>query len=34
VQADVRLALAARGGENAQCVLVGSTVKAYTYPNG
>src|SRR5205085_2744475 len=34
VQADVRLALAAPGGENAQCVLVGSTVKAYTYPNG
>lgn len=30
---DVRLALATIGGESGQCVLVGSTVKAYTYPN-
>ena len=29
----VRLALATIGGESGQCVLVGSTVKAYTYPN-
>jgi hypothetical protein len=30
---DVRLALSTIGGESGQCVLVGSTVKAYTYPN-
>jgi hypothetical protein len=30
---DVRLALSTVGGESGQCVLVGSTVKAYTYPN-
>jgi hypothetical protein len=34
LQADVRLALATVGGESGQCVLVGSAVKAYTYPNG
>jgi hypothetical protein len=31
--ADVRLALATIGGESGQCVLVGSSVNAYTYPN-
>ncbi len=31
--ADVSLALATIGGESGQCVLVGSTVGAYTYPN-
>ena len=30
---DVRLALSTTGGDSGQCVLVGSTVKAYTYPN-
>jgi hypothetical protein len=34
LRADVRLALATIGGESGQCVLVGSTVNAYTYPNG
>jgi hypothetical protein len=33
LRADVRIALAAIGGETGQCVLVGSTVNAYTYPN-
>jgi len=33
LRADVRLALTAIGGESGQCVLVGSTVNAYTYPN-
>jgi hypothetical protein len=32
LRADVRLALAASGGETGECVLVGSTVNAYTYP--
>ena len=33
LRADVRLALATVGGESGQCVLVGSTVNADTYPN-
>lgn len=33
LRADVSLALATIGGESGQCVLVGSTVGAYTYPN-
>lgn len=33
LRADVRLALTAIGGESGQCVLVGSTVRAYTYLN-
>jgi hypothetical protein len=33
IRADVRLALATIGGESGQCVLVGSSVNAYTYPN-
>jgi hypothetical protein len=33
LRADVRLALATIGGESGQCVLVGSTVAADTYPN-
>jgi hypothetical protein len=33
LRADVRLALTTIGGESGQCVLVGSTVNAYTYPN-
>ncbi len=33
LRADVRLALTAIGGESGQCVLVGSSVNAYTYPN-
>jgi hypothetical protein len=33
LRADVRLALATIGGESGQCVLVGSSVNAYTYPN-
>jgi hypothetical protein len=33
VVADVHLALAATGGESGQCVLVGSSVHAYTYLN-
>lgn len=31
--ADVHLALSTIGGESGQCVLVGSAVKAYTYPS-
>lgn len=34
LRADVDLALSAIGGESGQCILVGSTVHAYTYPNG
>lgn len=34
LQADVHLALATIGGESRQCVLVGSTVHAWTYLNG
>jgi hypothetical protein len=34
LRADVHLALSSIGGESGQCVLVGSTVHAYTYPNG
>lgn len=34
LRADVDLALSTIGGESGQCVLVGSTVHAYTYPNG
>ena len=34
LRADVHLALWAVGGDSGQCGLVGSTVKAYTYPNG
>jgi hypothetical protein len=33
LRADVHVALTAIGGESGQCVLVGSTVNAYTYPN-
>jgi hypothetical protein len=33
LRADVRLALATIGGESGQCVLVGTSVNAYTYPN-
>jgi hypothetical protein len=33
LRADVRLALTAIGGESGRCVLVGSAVNAYTYPN-
>jgi hypothetical protein len=33
LRADVRLALAAIGGESGQCALVGSSINAYTYPN-
>jgi hypothetical protein len=34
LRADVRLALSSIGGESGECALVGSTVHAYTYPNG
>jgi hypothetical protein len=34
LRADVHLALSSIGGESGQCVLVGSSVHAYTYPNG
>jgi hypothetical protein len=34
LRADVHLALSSIGGESGHCVLVGSTVSAYTYPNG
>jgi hypothetical protein len=34
LQADVDLALSTLGGESGQCVLVGTSVNAYTYPNG
>ncbi len=34
LRADVDLALSTIGGETGQCILVGSTVHAYTYPNG
>lgn len=34
LRADVDLALSSIGGETGQCILVGSTVHAYTYPNG
>jgi hypothetical protein len=34
LRADIRLALTTTGGESGQCVLVGSTVNANTYPNG
>ena len=33
LRADVHLALATIGGESGQCVLVDSTINAYTYPN-
>jgi hypothetical protein len=33
LRADIHLALTTIGGESGQCVLVGSTVSAYTYPN-
>lgn len=33
LRADVQLALTTAGGESGQCVLVGSTARAYTYPN-
>lgn len=33
LRADVRLALSTIGGESGQCVLVGSSVNAYSYPN-
>ena len=33
LRADVHLALSTTGGESGQCVLVGSSVNAYTYPN-
>lgn len=33
LRANVRLALRTIGGESGQCVLVGSTISAYTYPN-
>jgi len=33
LRADIRLALSTIGGESGQCVLVGSTLNAYTYPN-
>jgi hypothetical protein len=33
LRADVELALSTLGGESGQCVLVGSNVSAYTYPN-
>jgi hypothetical protein len=34
LRADVDLALSTIGGESGHCILVGSTVHAYTYPNG
>jgi len=34
LRADVDLALSTIGGESGQCILVGSTVRAFTYPNG
>jgi hypothetical protein len=34
LRADVDLAFSTIGGESGQCILVGSTVHAYTYPNG
>lgn len=34
LRADIHLALSSIGGESGHCVLVGSTVHAYTYPNG
>ncbi len=33
LRADVHLALTTLGGESGRCVLVGSTVNAYSYPN-
>lgn len=33
LRADIRLALSTIGGESGQCVLVGSTASANTYPN-
>ena len=33
LRADVHMALATIGGESGQCVLVGSTINAYSYPN-
>lgn len=33
LRADIHLALTTIGGESGQCVLVGSAVNAYTYPN-
>lgn len=33
LRADARLALATIGGESGQCILVGSSITAYTYPN-
>jgi hypothetical protein len=33
LRADVELALTTIAGESGRCVLVGSTVRAYTYPN-
>jgi hypothetical protein len=34
LRADVDLALSTNGDGSDRCVLVGSTVRAYTYPNG
>lgn len=34
MRADVDLALSTIGGESGQCILAGSTVRAFTYPNG
>jgi hypothetical protein len=31
--ARVKLALSTIGGESGQCILVGSSMSAYTYPN-
>jgi hypothetical protein len=33
LRADIHLALSTIGGESGRCVLVGSAVNAYTYPN-
>lgn len=33
LRADIRLALGTIGGESGRCVLVGSTLNAYTYPH-
>jgi hypothetical protein len=34
LRGDIRLALTSIGGESGQCVMVGSSVDANTYPNG
>ena len=33
LRADIHLALTTSGGDSGQCILVGSTVNAYAYPN-